>query len=48
MLKRFEQGAPVPVSGPVETMMRLSSEKAVSLPVKLSNMIFEAMALAPM
>ena len=36
ILKRFEQGAPEPVSGPVVITIRFSSENGVSLPVRLS------------
>lgn len=46
--KRLEEGAPVPVRGPVAITMRLSSPKGVSCPVRLSYRILEAMALPPM
>ena len=36
ILKRLELGAPVPVRGPVEMTIIFSSEKASSLPVRLS------------
>ena len=47
MLNLLELGAPVPVRGPVEMTIMFSGSSGFSLPVKLSYMIFEAIALPP-
>ena len=48
MSKRLEDGAPVPVRGPVAITMRFSGSKGFSAPVRLSKRILDAMALPPM
>ena len=45
---RPEEGAPVPVRGPVETTIQFSSEKGCSWPVRWSLKTLAAMILPPM